>query len=66
MQHSRVGAASRHILDSTPHEVFYAFFHGWRYRHGLPEMELTTKQQQLVARSPPIGLMILMFACRET
>jgi hypothetical protein len=29
-------------------QVFYAFFQGWRQRHGLPELELNTKQQQLV------------------
>ena len=33
------------ILD----EVFYAFFQGWRQRHGLPELDLNTKQQQLVS-----------------
>lgn len=37
--------------DFTPQQlirVFYAFFQGWRQRHGLPELELNTKQQQLV------------------
>ena len=29
-------------------QVFYAFFQGWRQRHGLPELELNTKQRQLV------------------
>ncbi|CAJ1380834.1 unnamed protein product [Effrenium voratum] len=39
-------------LEFTPQQlirVFYAFFQGWRQRHGLPPMELSNKQQQLVA-----------------
>eukprot|EP00434_Breviolum_minutum_P018248 symbB.v1.2.016098.t1/scaffold1215.1/size131139/8 len=37
--------------EFTPQQlirVFYAFFQGWRQRHGLPELDLNTKQQQLV------------------
>lgn len=36
-------SASKHV------QVFYAFFQGWRQRHGLPELDLNTKQQQLVS-----------------
>eukprot|EP00435_Cladocopium_sp_Y103_P008451 s2488_g2.t1 len=44
--------------DFTPQQlirVFYAFFQGWRQRHGLPELELNTKQQQLVVLCAELG-----------
>ena len=44
----RVGFNTRIGLDDDV-QVFYAFFQGWRQRHGLPELDLNTKQQQLVS-----------------
>lgn len=54
--------ASKHVFWTT--KVFYAFFQGWRQRHGLPELDLNTKQQQLVSwRNAGVSRWILLAFC---
>ena len=38
-------------LSLSLSQVFYAFFRGWRQKHGLPdEFQLSTKHQEMVLR----------------